>query len=59
MGRWGEGSEHLHIWFLARPARIEQLRSSFAEIWDEVLPPTPEDVWRANITAVVGALDAQ
>jgi len=56
--RYGEGSEHLHIWFMGRPARLEQLRSSFAAIWDDVLPPTPEDVWRANLDLVVGALDA-
>lgn len=55
-GRWGEGAEHLHWWFLARPARFEQLRSSFAEIWDGVLPPTPEHVWRGNAAAVARAL---
>jgi diadenosine tetraphosphate (Ap4A) HIT family hydrolase len=52
VGRWGEGSEHCHIWFLARPARMEQLRSSFAAIWDDVLPPVPEDVWRASLEIV-------
>lgn len=52
IGRWGEGSEHCHIWFMARPARIEQLRSSFAAIWDDVLPPLPEDVWRSNLEIV-------
>jgi diadenosine tetraphosphate (Ap4A) HIT family hydrolase len=56
--RYGEGGAHLHVWFMARPARMEQLRSSFAAIWDDVLPPTPEDVWRGNIAAVVAALDA-
>lgn len=56
--RYGEGSEHLHIWFMARPARLEQFRSSFAAIWDDVLPPTPEDVWRRNLELVVAALDA-
>jgi diadenosine tetraphosphate (Ap4A) HIT family hydrolase len=56
--RYGEGSEHLHIWFMARPARLEQLRSSFAAVWDDVLPPTPEDVWRGNLELVVAALDA-
>ena len=55
--RWGDGGEHLHWWFMARPARLPQLIGSFAAIWDDVLPPTPEDVWRANIAAVVGALD--
>jgi len=54
--RYGEGSAHLHIWFMARPARLEQLRSSFAAVWDDVLPPLPEDLWRANLELVVSAL---
>jgi diadenosine tetraphosphate (Ap4A) HIT family hydrolase len=54
--RWGDGSEHLHWWFLARPARMPQLRGTFAAIWDDVLPPLPEDVWRANQAAVAAAL---
>ncbi|MBD0348755.1 MAG: hypothetical protein ICV59_06350 [Thermoleophilia bacterium] len=54
--RWGDGSEHLHWWFMARPARIPQLIGSFAAIWDDILPPLPEDVWRANVDAVAEAL---
>jgi diadenosine tetraphosphate (Ap4A) HIT family hydrolase len=57
--RWGDGGEHLHWWFLARPARIPQLIGSFAAIWDDVLPPTPEDIWRANLAAVKAALEAE
>lgn len=57
-GRWGEGSAHLHWWFMGRPAGFEQLRSSFAAIWDDVLPPTPDDVWRDNLAVVAAALDA-
>jgi diadenosine tetraphosphate (Ap4A) HIT family hydrolase len=56
IGRWGEGGEHLHWWFMARPARTVQLASSFAAIWDDVLPPTPRDVWDANVAAVVRSL---
>jgi hypothetical protein len=52
----GDGSEHLHSWFLARPARIPQLLGSFAAIWDDILPPTPDDVWRANLNQVVEEL---
>ena len=55
--RWGDGGEHLHWWFIARPARLPQLIGSFATIWDDILPPTPESVWRANIAAVVAALE--
>lgn len=58
VGRWGEGSEHLHVWFMARPARMTQLRSSFAAIWDDILPPVPEDVRRENNAAVGRALAA-
>ena len=54
--RWGDGGEHLHWWFLARPARIPQLIGSFAAIWDDVLPPVPEDIGRADLQALVTAL---
>ena len=56
IGRWGEGAEHLHWWFIGRPEGFGQLRSSFAEIWDEVLPPTPRDVWDDNLARVARAL---
>jgi diadenosine tetraphosphate (Ap4A) HIT family hydrolase len=56
IGRWGEGSEHLHWWFMGRPARMRQLSDSFAAIWDEILPPVPEDAWRASVDRVVAAL---
>ena len=28
--RWGDGSEHFHVWFMARPERMPQLAMSFA-----------------------------
>jgi diadenosine tetraphosphate (Ap4A) HIT family hydrolase len=56
IGRWGEGSEHLHWWFMARPARMRQLSDSFAAIWDEVLPPVPEEIWRRDVEGVAAAL---
>jgi diadenosine tetraphosphate (Ap4A) HIT family hydrolase len=54
--RWGDGSEHFHVWFMARPARVPQLIGSFAAIWDDVLPPLPEPVWQENIEIVRRAL---
>ena len=56
--RWGDGGEHLHWWFLARPARLPQLIGSFAAIWDDVLPPVPEAIWRKDLARVVDALDS-
>jgi diadenosine tetraphosphate (Ap4A) HIT family hydrolase len=58
VGRWGEGGAHLHIWFMARPAGMEQLRSNFAAVWDDVLPPTPHDVRDENVRLVFAALGA-
>jgi len=54
--RWGDGGEHLHWWFLARPARMPQLIGSFAAIWDDLLPPTPEKIWHENLAAVAREL---
>ena len=54
--RWGDGSFHLHWWVMGRPARLPQVRGTFAAIWDDVLPPTPEDVWRDNVRVVSEAL---
>ena len=56
--RWGDGGEHLHWWFMARPARFPQLIGSFAAIWDDMLPPVPEDVWRENIELIRSQLSA-
>jgi diadenosine tetraphosphate (Ap4A) HIT family hydrolase len=57
--RWGDGSEHLHWWFMARPARIPQLIGSFAAIWDDILPVTPDEIWQGNLDAMVAALREQ
>jgi diadenosine tetraphosphate (Ap4A) HIT family hydrolase len=56
--RWGDGGEHFHVWFMARPARFPQLIGSFAAVWDEILPPTQEDVWRADLERLAAALRA-
>jgi diadenosine tetraphosphate (Ap4A) HIT family hydrolase len=57
IGRWGEGAEHLHWWFIGRPTGMGQLRSSFAEIWDDVLPPVPQDIWEDNLARIVRYLE--
>jgi diadenosine tetraphosphate (Ap4A) HIT family hydrolase len=54
--RWGDGAEHLHWWFMARPAGLTQLVGSFAAIWDDILPPTPDAVWHDNLERLVHAL---
>lgn len=54
--RWNDGAEHLHWWFMGRPLGMEQLIGSFAAIWDDILPPTPPQVWDANLARVVASL---
>lgn len=56
--RIGDGGEHCHFWFQARPTRINQLQSGFVQIWDDVLPPLPDDLWRANLEIVSRELAA-
>lgn len=54
--RWGDGSFHLHWWLMGRPERLPQVRGTLAAIWDDILPPTPEDVWNANVAHVARTL---
>ncbi|MBA3366315.1 MAG: hypothetical protein H0U03_11115 [Actinobacteria bacterium] len=56
VGRWGDGGAHLHVWFMGRPARLLQLRGSFAAIWDDIIPPASEAVWRGSLGIVARAL---
>jgi len=54
--RVGDGGAHLHVWFVARPERMAGILGSMAMEWDEMLPPPPEEVWRADLRAVAGRL---
>src|SRR5690349_6308188 len=56
VNRWGDGSAHLHLWFLARPVGRLQLRGTFLSLWDEILPPIPEHQWRENLALVAAWL---
>lgn len=54
--RWGDGSEHMHTWFIARPARIPGVIGSLAVEWDQMLPPPPEDIWLADVATIAKKL---
>jgi hypothetical protein len=56
VNRWGDGSAHLHMWFLARPYGRLQLRGTFLSLWDDILPPIPESTWRENLALVAAWL---
>jgi hypothetical protein len=56
VNRWGDGSAHLHLWFLARPAGRLQLRGSFLSLWNDILPAVSEAQWRENLALVAAWL---
>ncbi|MFV2017499.1 hypothetical protein [Micromonospora sp. LOL_023] len=56
VNRWGDGSAHLHLWFLARPYGQLQLRGTFLSLWDSILPPITESRWRENLALVAAWL---
>jgi hypothetical protein len=56
VNRWGDGSAHLHMWFLARPYGRLQLRGTFLSLWDDILPVIPEPQWRENLALVAAWL---
>ena len=56
VNRWGDGSAHLHMWFLARPYGRLQLRGTFLSLWDDILPTIPELQWRENLALVAAWL---
>jgi hypothetical protein len=56
VNRWGDGSAHLHLWFLARPYGRLQLRGTFLSLWDDILPVIPEAQWRQNLAHVAAWL---
>jgi diadenosine tetraphosphate (Ap4A) HIT family hydrolase len=49
VNRWGDGGSHLHIFFVGRTARLTNVLGSPTIEWDEIIPPGPEDVWRADL----------
>ncbi|MEI2776864.1 MAG: hypothetical protein V9G19_13030 [Tetrasphaera sp.] len=56
--RWGDGGAHAHAWFLARPARLPQLRGTFMAAWDDILPPMPAAARDDNADFVIDRLIA-
>jgi hypothetical protein len=56
--RWGDGSEHFHLWALARPLGMMQGRGAMLAFWDDVLPDMPPELKREHLDIVAHALAA-
>ena len=57
--RWGDGSEHFHLWALARPEGMMQGRGAVLALWDDVLPAMPDEMVREHLEIVAHALAGQ
>ncbi len=55
-GPYGDGGAHFHLWLFARTARLTGVLGSPALEWDDMLPPGPEEVWRADLHTVATKL---
>jgi hypothetical protein len=55
--RYGYGSEDVHWWFIARPARLPQVKTRLITVWDDVLPPLRPEVREANLARLKAALE--
>jgi len=56
--RWGDGSEHFHLWALGRPAGMIQGRGPMLAFWQDVLPDLPADLVAEHLRVVAEALAA-
>ena len=54
----GDGAVHLHVWVMARTARMTHVLGSPTIEWDEILPPVPEEIWREDLRTVAAELAA-
>ena len=56
--RWGDGSEHFHLWALARPEGMMQGRGPMLAFWDDVLPAMPDELMAEHLRIVAENLAA-
>jgi hypothetical protein len=54
--RWGDGTAHLQLWFMARPQGRLQLRGTFLPMWDEIMPSVDEAQWKENLALIAAWL---
>ncbi len=55
---WGDGGAHLHIFVVARPLGMMQLRGLFLTTWLHTLPPLRRELWAAIRSHVATTLAA-
>lgn len=58
VNKWGDGGAHLHLFLIARPEGMLQLRGTCLPLWDDVLPKQPAEVWRETNRRIAMAMAA-
>ncbi|MQA03545.1 MAG: hypothetical protein GEV07_12770 [Streptosporangiales bacterium] len=58
VARWGDTDAHLNVFCYARPEGYGQLRGTCLSLWEDILPPTPQDLWLGNHKAIADAFAA-
>lgn len=48
VARWGDTDAHLCVFVYARPEGFGEMRGTCLPLWEDILPPTPKDVWHYN-----------
>ena len=58
INKWGDGAAHLHLWLIARPAGMMQLRGACLPLWDDLLPKVPPQEWARTCGLIAAAMAA-
>jgi hypothetical protein len=58
LNKWGDGAAHLHLWLIARPAGMLQLRGSCLTLWDGLLPKVSPQEWARTSGLIAAAMAA-
>lgn len=56
VNKWGDGGAHLHIFLIARPEGMMQMRGTCLPLWDDVLPKLPQEVWDETSRRIARAM---
>ncbi|RAG80771.1 hypothetical protein DN069_36305 [Streptacidiphilus pinicola] len=59
VNRWGDGAAHLHLWLIARPEGMMQLRGTCLPLWDDVLPNVSAELWAETGRRIARAMAAE
>ncbi|MBA3265278.1 MAG: hypothetical protein H0T14_02730 [Nocardioidaceae bacterium] len=59
VNRWGDGGAHFHVWFMARPLGMLQLRGSMLPLWLDFLPTVEPRESRTALSRIAAIMAEQ